>query len=66
MDDVSVLDEFSFVTVPFEEAEIILDIFRRDRTSGIRIKKATPRSNSRGGRGGNRGGGRGRKPYRRR
>lgn len=29
--NVSVFDKFSFVNVPFKEAEVILDVFRRDR-----------------------------------
>lgn len=30
--DVRIFDKFSFVTLPFEEAEIILDIFKKEKT----------------------------------
>lgn len=34
IDDVRVLEDFSFVTVPFEEAEIILQLFSKKKTNG--------------------------------
>ena len=34
IDDVRILDEFSFVTVPFEEAEMILHTFRSEKSNG--------------------------------
>lgn len=45
MSDVTVLEEFSFVTVPFVEAEVIMQIFERKRQSGGRslVSKAKSR-----------------------
>lgn len=34
MSEVTVLEEFSFVTVPFVEAEVIMQLFERKRQSG--------------------------------
>lgn len=34
IDDVRVLEDFSFVTVPFEEAEIILQLFSKKKANG--------------------------------
>jgi ATP-dependent RNA helicase DeaD len=47
IDDVRVMEEFSFVTVPFADAEVILQIFAKQRTGGRSLvskakdKKAT-------------------------
>jgi len=45
MSEVSVLEEFSFVTVPFVEAEVIMQLFERKRQSGGRslVSKAKSR-----------------------
>lgn len=45
MFDVTVLEEFSFVTVPFVEAEVIMQAFERKRQSGGRslVSKAKSR-----------------------
>jgi len=54
--DVSVFDRFSFITVPFEEAEVILESFiRRNNGSRVKIEKAAMKGG--GGRSRNRGGG---------
>ena len=34
IDDVRVMEEFSFVTVPFADAEVILHIFSKQRSNG--------------------------------
>ena len=44
IDDVQVLDKFSFITVPFDQAETILDVFNRDlRGARPIVVKAKPR-----------------------
>jgi len=53
IDEVRVMDDFSFITVPFEEAEIILHAFEKNRESGRRSLVSRAKEN-RGG-GGNRG-----------
>ncbi len=50
IDDVKVLEDFSFITVPFVDAEVIIKIFEKKRASGERplISKAKDdRSNNR-------------------
>ena len=43
IDDVKIFDKFSFITVPFEDAEIILHIFKKEgkgkRPIVVRAKK---------------------------
>lgn len=47
--DIKIMDNFSFVTVPFEEAEIILGIFqKKKRGRKSLVEKAKPRKNSGG------------------
>lgn len=64
LDDVRVMDDFSFVTAPFVDAEIILKIFEKKRESGQRslVSKAKDNKswwgNSRGRRNNNRWGSR--------
>jgi ATP-dependent RNA helicase DeaD len=45
MSDVTVLEEFAFVTVPFVEAEVIMQVFEKKRQSGGRslVSKAKSR-----------------------
>ncbi len=41
--DIKVMDSFSFLTVPFEEAEVILSIFNSSGDSSIMVQKANVR-----------------------
>ncbi|PID34773.1 MAG: RNA helicase, partial [candidate division SR1 bacterium] len=55
IDDVKVLEDFSFITVPFVDAEVIIKIFEKKRASGQRslVSKAKDdRNSSRRGRSG--------------
>ena len=68
--DISILDTFSFISLPFQEAEILLEEFKKHKKGrGLTIKKSEkPKGGGRGrgghaaggGRGGSGGGGRGR------
>jgi ATP-dependent RNA helicase DeaD len=47
IDDVRVMEEFSFVTVPFADAEVILQIFAKQKNGGKRlVSKAKDRNTS--------------------
>ena len=41
--DIKVMESFSFITVPFEEAEVILSIFNSSGDSGVMVQKANDR-----------------------
>lgn len=41
--DIKILDRFSFVTLPFHEAEIVLDYFKQKKRGGLFIAKAKAR-----------------------
>lgn len=43
IDDVKIMESFSFITVPFEEAEVILSIFNSSGDSGVMVQKANDR-----------------------
>lgn len=55
--DISILDTFSFISLPFKEAEILLEEFKKHKKGGLTIKKS---DKPQGGRGGGRGGSGGR------
>ncbi len=61
--DISILDTFSFITLPFNEAEQLLEYFKKHKKGrGLTIKKSEKPQRSGGGgrgRGGSGGGGRG-------
>ncbi|NLV67473.1 MAG: DEAD/DEAH box helicase [Spirochaetes bacterium] len=43
IDDIKIMESFSFITVPFEEAEVILSIFNNSGDSSIMVQKANDR-----------------------
>jgi ATP-dependent RNA helicase DeaD len=43
INDVKIMESFSFITVPFEEAEVILSIFNSSDDSGVMVQKANDR-----------------------
>ena len=51
IDDVRVMEEFSFITVPFAEAEVILHVFSKQKTGGKSLVSKAKDKNSDGGRG---------------
>jgi ATP-dependent RNA helicase DeaD len=51
IDDVRVMEEFSFVTVPFAEAEVILHVFSKQKSNGRSlVSKAKDKKSDGGGR----------------
>jgi len=54
IDDVRVMEEFSFITVPFAEAEVILHIFSKQRSNGRSLVSKAKDKKSDGSRGFNR------------
>ncbi len=58
LDSVQIFDQFSFVTVPFEEAEVIIQEFKKEgRGNRPLVEKAKESRGGGGGRGGDRRGG---------
>lgn len=55
--DISILDTFSFITLPFKEAEILLEEFKKHKKGGLTIKKSEKPQGGGRGRGGHSGGG---------
>jgi ATP-dependent RNA helicase DeaD len=49
IDDVRVMEEFSFITVPFAEAEIILHIFSKQKSNGRSLVSKAKEKKSDGG-----------------
>ena len=49
IDDVRVMEEFSFVTVPFADAEVILHIFSKQKSNGRSLVSKAKDKNSDGG-----------------
>jgi ATP-dependent RNA helicase DeaD len=43
--DVKIFDNFSFINVPFREAEIILDVFKRKKQKGKSIVQKAKEEN---------------------
>jgi ATP-dependent RNA helicase DeaD len=46
IDDVRVMEEFSFVTVPFADAEVILHIFSKQKSNGRSLVSKAKDKNS--------------------